>query len=65
MLVITFDVLLCSSSVVGPASVPAVKSKVGDFQTRLSRKQIQCTRVRFVKETKKEKLSDGKSLPNQ
>jgi len=53
MLVITFDVLLCCPNVVRPARVPAAKSKVGDFQARLSQKQIPRTGVSFLKETKK------------
>jgi len=49
-------VLLCCLNVAGPAGVPAAKSKFGDFQARLSQKQIPCAGVRFVKETKKEKV---------
>ena len=53
---ITFDVLLYCPNVAGPARVPVAKSKVGDLQARLSRKQIPYTGVSFVKETKKEKV---------
>jgi len=49
-------VLLCCPNVAGPAGVSAAQSKVGDFQARLSRKQIPYTGVRVVKETKKEKV---------
>jgi hypothetical protein len=49
-------VLLRCSNVAGPAGVPAAKSVVCDFQARLYPKQIPCTGVRFVKETKKEKV---------